>query len=170
MKMLLLQSLRKGLPVLLAAFALSACGPSESQDGPGVFTDNLSTSPASVAVQVPADPANDPDPCLNNPPQSLVTVPVLIIVRNEQGVPLGNVDIDIFLDFAPGSIFGGIPLTTLIDGGAQVAVPYSTTTDDDGSKTVSIGFLVANGCTYAGSLTVTSATLFAQTTFDVTAQ
>ncbi len=168
--MLFVQSLRKGLLALLAAGALSACGPNESQNGSAVFTDSLTISPSSISVAVPADPLMDPNPCVNNP-QSLITMPVVIIVRNEQGVPLGNVDIDIFLDLAPGTVFGaGVPVTTLIDGGVQVGVPYSTNTDDDGSKTVSIGFTIANGCAYAGSLTVTSATLFQQTAFDVTTQ
>ena len=170
MTMLFLQNLRKGLPALLTALALSACGPSETQNGaPANFEWNLSASPSSISVGVPADPAMDPNPCVNNP-QSLITIPVTAVITDDRGVPRGDTEVTYFVDFAPGTVFGaGIPLTVLIDG-AQVAVPYTTTTDDVGSKTVYIGFTVANGCAYSGSLTVTSGVLFAQTTFDVSIQ
>lgn len=170
MRMLFVHSLRKGLPALLTALTLSACGPSETQNGaPANFEWNLRASPSSISVGVPPDPLMDPDPCVNNP-QSLVTIPVTVVITDDRGVPRGDTEITIFVDFAPGTIFGaGIPLTVLIDG-AQVTVPYTTTTDNVGSKTVFIGFTVANGCTYAGSVTVTSGVLFAQTTFDVTVQ
>lgn len=172
--MLFAQSLRKGLPALLIALALSACGPSETQNGsPAYFQWNVTSSPSSISVAVPADPNMPPStmPCddpVNNP-QSLVTIPVTVVVTDDRGIPRGDVEITIFVDFAPGTIFGAAPLTALFDG-AQVAVPYTTTTDDIGAKTVAIGFLVAPGCAYAGSLTVTSGILGAQTSFDVTVQ
>jgi hypothetical protein len=171
MRMLFVQSLRRALPALLTACALSACGPSESQNGSAVFTNTLTVSPASLAVQVPADPNTPPSttPCTSNVPQSQIVTPVQIVVRDDRGTPLGNVDISVFLDFAPGTT-SGLPTTFLVDGGAQVGVPYGTQTDDDGSKTVGVGFLIAPGCEYAGSLTVTSGVLSAQTAFSVTAQ
>ncbi len=173
MRKLFVHGLCKGLPALLIAFALTACGPEQSQSGSAVVTDALTISPSSMSLAVPADTAVPPSatPCASNP-GSLPQFPVLIIVKDDQGRPLGNADINVILDFAPGTSQFALANTFLFDGNltTPVADPYSTTTDDDGTKLLYVGLFAAPGCAYAGALTVISGPLFQQMAFDVTTQ
>jgi hypothetical protein len=172
MRMLFVESLRKGLPSLLMACTLTACGPSETQNGPAFFTGSITVSPPSFTLSVGADMGTPPSPtpCVSNP-ASFPVFPFLITVLDERGQPVGNADIDIILGLAANT-FGGF--TTLIDGdnGDTVSdigdrVPYSTTTDDFGNKLMFIQFLSAAGCEYGASMTVTSASLFASMDYTV---
>jgi hypothetical protein len=155
-----------GVVPLLMAFAL-ACGASESHDGPGPSDGSLVVSPPTRAITV-GSPGAAP-PCVG---ADLRTFDYLITVFNAEGVPVGNADVDISVDFAGNTTTAGAVVTTLSDGGLIVSnpgdpVPYRTETDKFGNKRVQVTFDLSPDCTYTGSLNVRSGNLVADSQFTV---
>jgi hypothetical protein len=169
MRTLFVQTLRRGLSPLLLAGALAACGPNESQDGPVSFDGSVTisrTSETIVTGTVVAGACNGID-ALGTP--FITTGPYIITVFDAEGRPVGNADLQITLELAPNTTFGGTPTTQLVDSvivtNVGSAAPYNTTTDDDGTKQVFILFEITTGCSYAGVMTVVSGSVVTQLDF-----
>lgn len=167
MRMLFVQTLRRGLSALLLAATLTACGPDQSQSGPATFDGSLTVSPPSVAIVVGAGAGCN----MSRVDQR----DYVISVFDARGFPVGNADIGISLDYSGNTTVTGVVATELIDGdsGAVVSnagnpVPYKTQTDDSGNKSMKVRFDTSQGCTYTGQMTVVSGSLFEVSDFSLT--
>ncbi len=140
------------LPVGLV-LSLVACGESAEHDGPVPTGGSIVTAPSALTITTAKMTGGMG--CADG-----VTIQrqVLISTFDQSGAPRGNVDIDLFIDFADLGITG---IGTIGTGF------ISTTTDDFGNRTVVIFLNVSENCEYTGSLTVSSGSVVADMAFDV---
>lgn len=170
---------RKRLParllLLILGSALAACSSEISQDGPILSNGSVAVAPSTAALGQTGTTG-----CLglNGFPTSVAatrldTVTYTITTFNARGEPIGNADIGISLSFTESTVFGGIALTALVDDGTYVSFPgaspiYETTTDENGTKQVTVFFETTDGCSYDGTMFLTSGSVSADSTFTVT--
>ncbi len=144
-------SLRKTLGSIALALGLVACGDISEHDGPVPPDGSIVIAPSALTVTTVTGGVDCTD---NVVIQRLVQVSTF----DQSGLPRGNVDITLFIDFADIGITGigaiGVP------GG-------STTTDDEGNALFLIFLNVSTNCEYAGSLTVSSGSVVEDMPFDV---
>jgi hypothetical protein len=161
--MLSVQGLRKGLPALLIACALSACGPNESQNGQLVSDGSIVISPPTLDIDL-SDPTGMAT-CTPGTDASLF--PIVISTFDSRGFLLGNVDISVVLSFAPNTSTQ-VAMTLFDENNVEVTsatspIPYETTTDSSGNTTGTKRlFLLADtsiACSYTSFLTVISGSI-----------
>jgi len=93
-----------------------------------------------------------------------------IVVRNEDGIPLNNVEITISFPWAaPNQAIPGTTLVQLYDGDEAKNSPMTVRTDINGAYNLRFDFLSGGGLAYDGDLTVTSGSAFGSATFAVAA-
>ncbi len=170
MRIFVVESLRKGLPALLTALALSACGPDISQDGPVASDGSVVVSPTTLALDL-SDPAGM---AVCAPGSSSAIFPVIVTTFDARGFPLGNADITLQLDFSPSTVFvGGVAMAVLDSTGTTLLTTpggspsFSTQTEDDGTARFQLLADTSTACSYTGSLTVNSGSVV--TSMQVTA-
>jgi hypothetical protein len=172
MQPLRLDCLRRSILPFFVAAVLGACDASTSQNGAAPPDGSITISPSSFTATVD----NPTMAACGAGATTFQTETFFITAFDAKGQPVGNADIGISLDFAGNTTPVGVPLTFLEDPQGTIvsnpgtANPYQTTTDKSGNKTIYVTFTFSQGCSYAGAMTVTSGSLFAQMTFSVTSQ
>ncbi len=154
------------LPVIIV-FALTACGAETSQDGALTSDGSIVISPSALEIDL-ADPAGM---AVCAPGSDVTFFPVHVSTFDGRGLPRGNVDIALVLEFAPNTstqVAMSLYNDALIEvTSATSPLPFETETDEFGNETF---FLLADtsiACDYSGSLTVISGSLV--TTMQITA-
>ena len=148
------------LPIAMAV-ALTACDSSTSQDGPVASDGLLVVSPPTLVLNL-ADPSGM---AVCAPGSFFSFFPVVVTTFDGRGFPLGNADIALQLDFAPNttlqvamSLFDSTGTIQLTAAGSPL--PFETQTDEDGTARFQLLADTSIACSYSGSLTVTSGSLF----------
>jgi hypothetical protein len=140
-------------------FILSACGGGGGNDAP--FNATITVDPTSISVSF-----------LDTDPLSCTNVSsIMIVVKNDKGIPLRDVDLDIFYPFAtpaPGAVvqlYDGDPG----HGAAAKDSPLSVTTDENGAYTLFFEYCGGAGIEYKEDFRISSGSLSEAVTFEVTA-
>jgi hypothetical protein len=139
-------------------FVLSACGGGNSgHEAPAEAT--LTINPSDYTVTVG-----------ENFPLTTYTQHFLIVVKNEKGIPLRNVNLKISYPWAQPND----TVVQLYDGGTPKNSPMTVETDENGTYDLRFDYVVGNNglndLEYKGDLVVTSGTLFESATFEVTVE
>lgn len=145
-----LSRLRKILLPVGLALGLAACGETAEHEGPVPLGGSIVIAPSGLNITT----AKGFVGCGN----VVFQREILISTFDQSGLPRGNVDVDLFIDFADLGITGI---------GAIGQAFGSTKTDDSGNLKVIIFLDASETCVYTGSLSVTSGSIVEDMTFDV---
>ncbi len=151
---------------IAAAFllVLSACGGgSDGHDAP--FDSSITTDRSSISWTC----ADDEDPATND--TGVLTDTLTIFVKNENGIPLRDVGLNIFFPLA-------VPNANLVQlydgdpghGASPKDSPLSVKTDENGAYTLYFQFLCGGGVEFTADFQISSGSLSTLVTLDVAAE
>ncbi len=141
-----------GLFILTSLFILSACGNSGGNQAPATAT--ITVSPTEFELSDGTATA------------TWSTHFFSIVVKDAQGRPLNDVDLDISYVWAVPNSAGYVQL---YDGNTPVDSPMEATTDEHGQYHLRFDFQSGGGLVYSASLEVRSGSLFGSADFSVDA-